>query len=160
MNESSKESEDADLKDTEYKIYGADIKKKYQEVKGTDFAILVTTMDFLKEKNTDENKENYRYIIENNDTNRVGVIEDAEGNYLDAVFVNYNRLLKDTVVTKDISGGYIAPYGFLDKGETKFNKYVKNKPINIDDNAVFTEYPIYDGSYNPIGILYIENAMK
>ncbi|MDF2871211.1 MAG: hypothetical protein K0R05_2786 [Anaerocolumna sp.] len=137
-------------------ISGRDIKNKYEVIKGTDFALLVTTMDLLKGIEASEKKENYRYILENDNSNRISLIKDAEGSYWDAVFVNYNRLLKDTVVTKDISGGYIAPYGFSDKGETKFNKYSESKSIVIEEEAVFSEYPIYDGSYKEIGILYIE----
>jgi hypothetical protein len=137
-------------------ISGRDIKSKYAEIKGTDFALLVTTMDLLKGIEASEKKENYRYILENDNSNRISLIKDAEGGYWDAVFVNYNRLLKDTVVIKDISGGYIAPYGFSDKDETKFNKYSESKSIVIEEEAVFSEYPIYDGSYKEIGILYIE----
>lgn len=137
-------------------ISGRDIKNKYEEIKGTDFALLVTTMDLLKGIEASEKKENYRYILENDNSNRISLIKDAEGRYWDAVFVNYNRLLKDTVVIKDISGGYIAPYGFSDKDETKFNKYSESKSIVIEEEAVFSEYPIYDGSYKEIGILYLE----
>lgn len=138
-------------------ILGADIKLKYKEVKGTDFAILVTTMDLLEGISKKENKEHYRYIMEDNNNNQISLLRDTEGNYRDAVFINYNRLLKDIVVTKDISGGYIAPYGFTDKDETKFNKYSESKSIAIDDKTVFSDYPIYDGNYNQIGILYIES---
>ena len=137
-------------------ISGRDIKNKYKEVKGKDFALLVTTNDLLKGIDEGEKKEYYRYILENDNSNRISLIKDEEGSYRDAVFINYNRLLKDTVVIKDISGGYIAPYGFSDKSETKFNKYSESKSIAIDEEAVFSEYPIYDGSYNEIGILYIE----
>ncbi len=137
-------------------ISGRDIKNKYKEVKGKDFALLVTTNDLLKGIDEGGKKEYYRYILENDNSNRISLIKDEEGSYRDAVFINYNRLLKDTVVIKDISGGYIAPYGFSDKSETKFNKYSESKSIAIDEEAVFSEYPIYDGSYNEIGILYIE----
>ncbi|WP_033165543.1 hypothetical protein [Clostridium sp. KNHs205] len=137
-------------------ISGRDIKNKYKEVKGKDFALLVTTNDLLKGIDEGEKKEYYRYILENDNSNRISLIKDEEGSYRDAVFINYNRLLKDTVVMKDISGGYIAPYGFSDKSETKFNKYSESKSIAIEEEAVFSEYPIYDGSYNEIGILYIE----
>ncbi len=138
-------------------ISGREIKNKYKEVKGTDFALLVTTNALLKGIDESEKKENYRYIIDNDNSNRISLIKDAEGSYQDAVFVNYNRLLKDTVVINDITGGgYIAPYGFSDKSETKFNKYSESKSIAIEEEAVFSEYPIYDGSYNEIGILYIE----
>ncbi|WOO37871.1 hypothetical protein R2R35_05045 [Anaerocolumna sp. AGMB13020] len=137
-------------------ISGRDIKNKYKEVKGTDFALLVTTNALLTGKEEGEKKETYRYIMENDNSNRISLIKDAEGSYQDAVLVNYNRLLKDTVVIKDISGGYIAPYGFSDKSETKFNKYTESRSIAIEEEAVFTEYKIYDGSYNEIGILYIE----
>lgn len=137
-------------------ISGRDIKNKYKEVKGKDFALLVTTNNLLKGIDEGEKKEYYRYILENDNSNRISLIKDEEGSYRDAVFINYNRLLKDTVVMKDISGGYIAPYGFSDKSETKFNKYSESKSIAIDEEAVFSEYPIYDGSYNEIGILYIE----
>lgn len=137
-------------------IYGTDIKNKLNEVKGKDFAVLVTTIDLLKGIDTNESEEYYKYIIDNEDTNRISVIQDADGNLMDALLVNYNRLLKDTVITKDISGGYITPYGFTDKSETKFNNYVENKSIIIKDDAVFSEYPIYDGYYEEIGILYIE----
>jgi hypothetical protein len=125
-------------------------------VKGKDFALLVTTNDLLKGIDEGEKKEYYRYILENDNSNRISLIKDEEGSYQDAVLINYNRLLKDTVVIKDISGGYIAPYGFSDKSEIKFNKYSESKSIAIDEEAVFSEYPIYDGSYNEIGILYIE----
>lgn len=138
-------------------ILGSDIKLKYKEVKGTDFAILVTTMDLLEGASKKENKEHYRYIMEDNNNNQISLLRDTEGNYRDAVFINYNRLLKDIVVTKDISGGYIAPYGFTDKDETKFNKYSESKSIAIDDKTVFLDYPIYDGNYNQIGIMYIES---
>lgn len=137
-------------------ISGRDIKNKYKEVKGTDFALLVTTNDLLKGIDEGGKKEYYRYILENDNSNRISLIKDEEGSYRDAVFINYNRLLKDTVVIKDISGGYIAPYGFSDKSETKFNKYSESKSIAIEEEAVFSEYPVYDGSYNEIGILYIE----
>lgn len=137
-------------------ISGRDIKNKYKEVKGKDFALLVTTNDLLKGIDEGEKKEYYRYILENDNSNRISLIKDEEGSYQDAVLINYNRLLKDTVVIKDISGGYIAPYGFSDKSEIKFNKYSESKSIAIDEEAVFSEYPIYDGSYNEIGILYIE----
>jgi hypothetical protein len=137
-------------------ISGRDIKNKYKEVKGTDFALLVTTNDLLKGIDEGGKKEYYRYILENDNSNRISLIKDEEGSYRDAVFINYNRLLKDTVVIKDISGGYIAPYGFSDKNETKFNKYSESKSIAIEEEAVFSEYPVYDGSYNEIGILYIE----
>ena len=137
-------------------ISGRDIKNKYKEVKGTDFALLVTTNDLLKGIDEGGKKEYYRYILENDNSNRISLIKDEEGSYRDAVFINYNRLLKDTVVIKDISGGYIAPNGFSYKSETKFNKYSESKSIAIEEEAVFSEYPIYDGSYNEIGILYIE----
>ncbi len=137
-------------------ISGRDIKNKYKEVKGTDFALLVTTNDLLKGIDEGGKKEYYRYILENDNSNRISLIKDEEGSYRDAVFINYNRLLKDTVVIKDISGGYIAPYGFSDKSETKFNKYSESKSIAIEEEAVFSEYPVYDGSYNEIGVLYIE----
>lgn len=137
-------------------ISGREIKNKYKEVKGTDFALLVTTNDLLKGIDEGGKKEYYRYILENDNSNRISLIKDEEGSYRDAVFINYNRLLKDTVVIKDISGGYIAPYGFSDKNETKFNKYSESKSIAIEEEAVFSEYPVYDGSYNEIGILYIE----
>lgn len=146
---------DENPKDDE--THGTDIKSKYKEVKGTDFAILVTTMDLLKGVDKEESKEQYRYIMENDNNNQISLLKDAEGNDRDAVFINFNRLLKDIVVTKDISGGYIAPYGFTDKSETKFNKYSESKSIAIDDKAVFLDYPIYDGNYNQIGILYIES---
>jgi hypothetical protein len=61
------------------------------------------------------------------------------------------------VVTKDISGGYITPYGFTSRGETKFNQYSENKSIAIKNDAEFSGYPIYDSDYKVIGILYIEN---
>lgn len=144
------------LEDTEEVIYGKNIKDKYMEVKGTDYAILVATIDFLKGNGRNESDKLYKYILENNDTNMISVIKDADGNSMDAVFVNYNRLLKDKVVTKDISGGFITPYGFTGKGETKFNKYNENKSIEIKDDAVFSEHPIYDGDYKQIGVLYIE----
>lgn len=145
------------LENTKEVIYGTDVKNKYNEVKGTDFAILVTTIDFLKDVDTEDNGKFYKYAIENNDTNMISVIKDRDGNSLNAVFVNYNRLLKDNVVTKDFSEGYITPNGFTGKGETKFNKYKENKTIVIKDDAVFSEHPIYDGSYKQIGVLYIES---
>lgn len=149
--ESSQEKDDLQVG-----ISGRDIKDKYDEIKGTDFALLVTTNELLKGMDVSEKKKNYRYILENDNSNQISLIKDAEGSYWDAVFVNYNRLLKDTVVTKDISGGYIAPYGFSDKSEIKFNKYSESKSIVIKEEAMFLEYPIFDGSYKEIGMLYIE----
>lgn len=150
--------EDTKLKTEETRsiTLGVDIKNKYKEVQGTDFAILVTTDDLLKGIETNGNKDYYRYILEDNEGNKISTIKDKEGNDRDAIFVNYNRLLKDLVVTKDISGGYITPYGFTANGDTKFNKYSQSKSIAIKNNAEFTPYPIYDGNYKEIGILYIE----
>lgn len=136
--------------------YGSDIKKKYKEVKGTDFAILITTMDFLKEAEAGEKEEHLRYILEDADSNVISVIKDADGNAVSAVFVNYNRLLKDTVVMKDISGGYIAPYGFSDESNNQFNAYNEGNSIKIDNKAIFSEYPVFNEDYEEIGILYIE----
>lgn len=148
--------DDIGFEESKDMIYGKDIKNKYDEVKGTDYTILVATLDLLKGIDTNESKEHYRYILEN-DTNMISEIKDVDDNYMDAVFVNYNRLLKDIVVTKDRDGGYIAPYGFTDKEETEFNEYSERKSVVINDNAVFSEYPIYDGNYTKIGIMYIED---
>ena len=160
VDEVNQENEQIIIEDNEDGIYGVDVKNKYEEVKGTDFAILVTTSDLLEGTETNESIENYKYILENNDNNRIDVIKAPDGTYLDAVFVNYNRLLKDTVVIKDTSGGYIAPYGFTESEETKFNIYNENLSMVILNSAIFLEYPIYDDKYNEIGILYIEDINR
>jgi hypothetical protein len=151
---------DSVSEETKAVIYGMDIKNKYKEVKDTDFAILVATINFLKGHDDNESKEHYKYILENEDTNIISVIKDEYGKNMDAIFVNYNRLLKDIVVIKDQTGGYITNYGFTDIEETKFNTYSENKSIVINDNSVFSEYPIYDGNYAEIGILYIEISIN
>ncbi len=139
-------------------IYGLDIKNKYEEVKGTDFAILVTTTDFLNGNiKTIKNDDYTKYIIENSDTNTIVEIKDANGKYRNAAFINYNRILKDTVITKDPIGGYIAPYGFTSNSKDKFNEYSeKTSSLKIYDDAEFSSKPIYDNNYDEIGILYIE----
>lgn len=141
-------------------IFGLDIKSKYKEVKGSDFAILVTTIELLKEKEFEKDKEYYRYVLDNGDSNKISLIQITNEDYEDAILINYNRVLKDSVVIKDISGGYLAPYGFSDEEGTKFNKYSESKSIKIEDNAVFEEFPIYDGNYKLLGILYIETFNK
>jgi hypothetical protein len=142
--------------DSDPVIYGLDIKNKYNEVNGADFAVLITTTNLLEGLDNNESEDNYKYIVNENDTNTISEIKDTNGNYMDAVVVNYNRLLKDSVVTKDISGGYITPYGFTGEGDKKFNKYKSNKSIKIDNNSIFSEAPIYDSNYKEIGVLYIE----
>lgn len=155
VNEMELDSEEVKNKDV---VFGSDIKIKYKEVKDSDFAILITTIDLLKEKEKEEEwTEYYRYALESGDNNIISTIQIIDDVYLDAVFLNYNRLLKDTVVMKDISGGYIAPYGFTEEEGRKFNKYIENKAIEFNDDTVFEEYPIYDGNYKLLGNLYIES---
>lgn len=128
-------------------ITGTDLISIYDEIKESDFAVLVATKAFLiKEKDEliDSNEYPYiRYILSKNNESIAESIR-IDNEIVSLTFINYNTVLADNCLYQETDGIYKVVLGFINDNNNEGPNMIRDLPITTKASSDI--YTVYEDS--------------